>query len=66
MYSHLGRRSYDGIAYTRFVLGKYDDGSDKRLQAIKNDEKTKIKLIIWAHLLPFVVWGVNILIIKFK
>ena len=55
-----------GVTGIKFILGKYDHGTDIRLQAIKRGEKLKIKLMFLAHFLQLVAWGVNILIIKLQ
>src|SRR5208337_3841353 len=49
------------IAGIKFILGKYDGGTDIRLQVIKRGERLKIKLMFLAHFLVLVAWGVNIL-----
>jgi hypothetical protein len=54
------------IAGIKFILGKYDDGTDIRLNTITRGERLKLKLICLAHLLVLIAWGANILIIKLQ
>ncbi len=56
-----GDISVNGFAGLSFVLGKYDDGTDKHLSYIKQNHKETIKMVAWVFFLVPVVWLLNIL-----
>lgn len=54
-----GPRSWSTFYGLPFVMGKYDDGSDERLNRIKFDSKVNSLLLLWTMLLSPVVWVFN-------
>ena len=48
---------------SRFIKGRYDDGSDDQLNQIKFNCKVKTNLMCWPFLLILVVWLFNLLLI---
>ncbi|MFC1738544.1 hypothetical protein ACFL1G_05785 [Planctomycetota bacterium] len=57
-----GDRSYSNIYYLPFLRGKYDDGSDERLNRIKFDGKVNSILLLWTFLLNPVIWIFNFIL----
>jgi hypothetical protein len=58
-----GDTSYCGFTYFRFIKGKYDDGTDERLNRIKFKRKVNSNLMFWPFLLTLVIWISNLLLI---
>jgi hypothetical protein len=54
-----GHFSINGFAGICFLLGKYDDGGDEKLNQIKQNQKENWKMILWVFLLVPVVWISN-------
>ena len=61
-----GDYSINTFATIRFIKGRYDDETDKRLNRIKFDYKVNGNLICWPFLLTAVVWLFNILLIAMQ
>ena len=61
-----GKYSHNGFAYISFLSGKYDDGSDQKLNIIKKDEKENVLFLLWVLLLTPVSWGINVSVILIK
>ena len=58
-----GDYSYNTFTIIRFIKGKYDDGTDGRLNQIKFKYKVNLNLLCWPCLLTAVIWISNILLI---
>ena len=58
-----GDYTFNSFASIRFIKGKYDDGTDDRLNHIKFKNKVNGNLMCWPFLLTVVVWLFNILLI---
>jgi uncharacterized membrane protein YbhN (UPF0104 family) len=54
-----GDISYNTFEWRKFLKGKYDDGSDDRLNRIKFKQRIYSRIIIWAFLLVPVIWLIN-------
>jgi uncharacterized membrane protein YbhN (UPF0104 family) len=61
-----GNYSHNGFAYISFLRGKYDNGSDQKLNIIKRNEKENVLFLLWVLLLTPLSWGVNVSIIFLK
>lgn len=59
----LGKYSHNFFAYWSLIRGKFDDGSDEKLNEIKSSEKAKVHFILWVNLLTPFFWVVNLSII---
>ena len=57
-----GPRSYSNFCVLPFLMGKYDDGSDERLNRIKFDGKVNSILLLWTFFLILVVWIFNLIL----
>ena len=55
-----GDYSYNSLASIQFLRGKYDDGSDEKLNKIKFSHKINFKLILWTFFLVPIIWFINI------
>ncbi len=60
----VGKYSHNFFAYWAFISGKYDNGSDERLNTIKCNEKEKVHFILWVNLLTPIFWTINLIIIR--
>lgn len=58
-----GDTSHNGFTTLRFIKGKYDDGTDDRLNLIKSKYIIRQNLIGWPFLLILVVWIFNFVLI---
>jgi len=58
-----GDCSGNGFATMRFIKGKYDDGTDDKLNHIKFNYKVNMNLTCWTFFLTAVVWFFNLLLI---
>ena len=61
----FGKYSQNTIAYFSLLRGKFDNGTDDKLNKIKCHEKEKINFILWVNLLTPFFWAINLFIINF-
>jgi hypothetical protein len=57
-----GDRSYCNIYVLPFLMGRYDDGLDKRLNRIKFDLQVDSILLLWTIFLNPVIWIFNFIL----
>lgn len=55
-----GDWSVNGFAGLFFIFGRYDDGSDDKLNQIKLNQKANAKLLCWIFFLVPVSWVLNL------
>lgn len=60
----MGDYSHNTFATIRFIKGRYNNGTDDRLNKIKFKYKVNSNLACWPFLLTLVIWLFNILLIS--